>query len=100
MLKKRPLELLEPGNLNLTRPEQCVYREGRICHNEGLSSKNMLEIVKMANNSNRENKRPVISSFERLWDFGQGLDGEKLEKNGYKDYCKEKCNILDCEYKH
>ena len=93
------IELLEPSNPNLTTPEQCVYREGIIYHNEGLNSKHMLEIIEMANKSNKTNKRAVITSFERMWDFSQGLDGKKLEKDGCKDYCKERCNIVSCEYK-
>jgi len=90
------IELLEPGNPDLKNPEQCVYREARIYHDEGLNSKHMLKIMEMAN---KKAKKPVIKSFERMWYFGQGLDGEKLKKHGCKDYCKEKCPLSKCEYK-
>jgi len=94
------IELLEPGNPNLTYPEQCVYREGINYHNEGLNSKHMLEIIEMANKSNKTNKRAVITSFERMWDFSQGLNGKKLEKGGCKDYCKERCEVEGCNIKN
>ena len=42
--------------------------------------------------------KPAIRSFERLWYFTLGINGEKLEKNGYKNYCREKCKLVDCEY--
>jgi len=90
------VELLSPGNPNLTDPRQCAYREGREHHKSKIKPKKMLEMIE--NNPFAIMNKSTMHSFETIFCFTSGINGKPLEKNGCKDYCEERCNIVSCEY--
>jgi len=103
-MKEENVELLEPGNPNLKAPQQCVYRKGREYHKFNLKPMQVLDIIsKSAESPSAEMSRPTVLSFERLFYFTRGINGEILDevigKGKFKDYCKDACPVTNCEYK-
>lgn len=98
------VELLEPGNPKLKTSQQCVYRKGREYHKFNLKSMKVLDTInESAKSPSAEISRPTILSFERLFYFTRGINGEILDevtgKGKFKDYCKDACLVTNCEYK-
>ena len=89
------LELLAPGDPKLKDPKQCAYREGREHREYNIRLKKFMEIIRKPPSTE---SKSLMSSFETIWCFTVGINGEELEKDGFKNYCKEKCNLTKCEY--
>jgi len=96
-MTEKNLELLNPGDYNLTDPKRCAYREGREHHRFNIKPNKFLEMP--AKSHSAAINRSIMHSFETIWHFTLGIHGEPLEKDDCKDYCKERCIIASCEYK-